>query len=192
MACKKCCKKTISILVFLSLLIADQISKWFVFEKLLRNDQDTSLSFVTWFTHFQTKADTIASYADFQMIDVTSFFNLVAVWNTGVSFGIFQNSGDMGTYLLSGFAVLCGVVLLIWGLKSSHCIERLACMMIAAGSFGNAWDRIRFKAVADFVDVHVAGYHWPAFNVADSAITLGAGLFIVYIVCIEKSKGQDK
>ena len=68
-------------------------------------------------------------------------------------------------------------------------LEKWAAMLIAAGALGNAIDRFRLKAVADFIDLHANGYHWPAFNIADSAIVLGAGLLIVYIFKMDSSKG---
>lgn len=179
--------KPVYILILLGIIILDQWTKWYVFETLLRT-QGTSLTLTSWLVSFQSLPETLASYPDFQVIKVTSFFNLVAVWNAGVSFGLFQQAGDLMPYILSVFAFCVGIFVLIWGFKSTHPVERLSMVLIAAGAFGNLWDRIRFKAVADFLDFHVHGYHWPAFNVADASITLGAALLIVYIICLDHQK----
>lgn len=174
-------------LIFSALLLLDQLTKWGVFEKLLRIEGEVP-SFVRWLIKVQPLQDTLASYGDFKMIEVTSFFNLVVVWNTGISFGVFQDSGDLMPYILSAFAAIVGLVLLVMSVRTNNLIESTAFVLIAAGATGNVWDRIRFKAVADFLDIHVAGYHWPAFNVADASITLGAALLIVYIVFLDKEK----
>lgn len=107
-------------------------------------------------------------------IEVTPFFNLVMVWNHGVSFGMF--SGTDNNYMpIALIAVACtiSVFLLGWLWRGERIRETLAIALVIGGAMGNVVDRIRFGAVADFVDIHVAGYHWPAFNVADSAIFLG-------------------
>lgn len=112
-------------------------------------------------------------------IVVTDFFNLVMVWNRGVSFGLFQQGDDAGRYLLTGFAVLVGLLLIVWMLRSNTVIAVIGLAMVAAGALGNAYDRIVFGAVADFLDFHAAGYHFWAFNVADSGITVGVGLLLL-------------
>lgn len=112
-------------------------------------------------------------------ITVTSFFNLVMVWNRGVSFGLFQQGDDAGRYLLTGFAVIVGLVLIVWMLRSSTRLGVAGLALVAAGALGNAYDRVVFGAVADFLDFHFAGYHFWAFNVADSAITIGVGFLLL-------------
>lgn len=112
-------------------------------------------------------------------ITVTSFFNLVMVWNRGVSFGLFQQGDDAGRYLLTGFAVIVGLVLIVWMLRSSTRLGVTGLALVAAGALGNAYDRVVFGAVADFLDFHFAGYHFWAFNIADSAITIGVGFLLL-------------
>lgn len=173
----------------LALIVIDQISKWYVFEVLLRV-RGQAKGFIDWMTSGHSMQDTIASLSQFQVIEVTSFFNLVAVWNTGVSFGLLQNSPDFMPTLLTGFAVLVAIIIFVWGLRARHYLERYAAMLISAGAIGNALDRFRFKAVADFVDLHIAGHHWPAFNVADASIVLGAAFLIVYIMFVPNSDSK--
>lgn len=177
--------------LFGAILVLDQISKWYVFEMLLRV-RGQKQSFIEWMTSFQSMADTLASLADFTRMEITSFFNLVVVWNTGVSFGMLQNAPDFMPTALTWFAVIVGIIVFIWGIKTTQTLERYAALLISAGAIGNALDRFRFHAVADFVDLHVAGYHWPAFNVADASIVLGAGLLIVYILFIPQPTGAGK
>ena len=174
----------------LALIVIDQISKWYVFEGLLRV-RGKAQNFLEWMTTAQSMDDTLSSLSQFQVIEITSFFNLVAVWNTGVSFGMLQFAPEYMPTMLTSFAVIVGIIIFIWGIRSKHNLERYAALFISAGAIGNALDRFRFKAVADFVDLHVAGQHWPAFNVADAAIVLGAGLLIVYIIFVpnQDSKG---
>ena len=172
---------------FLSVFIADQLTKWWIFERVLRAKGE-AIGLGEWLMLFRPLSATIESYGDFKAIEVTSFFNLVTVWNTGISFGVFQDAGDIMPYILYAFGAVAGVALLYMASRAKTCMEGLAYTLIAAGAIGNVWDRIRFKAVADFLDFHFAGYHWPAFNVADASITLGAGLLIVYIVFLDKEE----
>ena len=113
-----------------------------------------------------------------EVIEVMPFFNLVLTWNRGVSFGMF-NSGSPLT-LGSWALVAVGIAgsLLVWLMRVDRMILALALGLIVGGAVGNLIDRVRFGAVADFLDVHALGYHWPAFNVADSAITIGVVVLI--------------
>lgn len=112
-------------------------------------------------------------------IEVTPFFNLVMAWNRGVSFGVFNNGGDWNAILLTILSLAICAGLVVWMKKAANRWVALALGGIVGGALGNVIDRIRFGAVADFLDVHVMGYHWPAFNLADSAITVGAVVLIL-------------
>ena len=107
---------------------------------------------------------------------VTSFFNLVMVWNRGISFGMFAEK-DARLFLI-GMKLVISVLLLIWLARGQEKMLWLPLGMIIGGALGNVIDRVRWGAVADFFDFHLAGKHWHAFNVADSAIVIGAGLGI--------------
>lgn len=113
-----------------------------------------------------------------QTIPVTSFFNLVMGWNRGVSFGMFNHDSAINAWLFTGLALVIVVVLLVWLNKADRRLIGFAIGLIIGGALGNALDRLRFGAVADFLDFHIGGYHWPAFNVADSGITIGAALLL--------------
>lgn len=112
-------------------------------------------------------------------IEVLPFLDIVMAWNRGVSFGIFNNGGDWNAVILSVLAVVISAALVVW-MKRAHSLPvALALGAIIGGALGNVIDRIRYGAVADFIDVHAMGWHWPAFNLADSAITVGAIVLIL-------------
>lgn len=114
-----------------------------------------------------------------RVIEVTPFFNLVMGWNRGISFGLFNSGVDWGAWVLTGVALGISGVLAVWMSRTKRVRLVVALAFVIGGAIGNAVDRVRFGAVADFLDVHFAGYHWPAFNVADSAITLGAIILVL-------------
>ena len=108
-----------------------------------------------------------------RIIEVTGFFNLVLAWNTGVSFSAFAGSGPAGRWILVGVAVvICGFVL-AWMGRTQRRLLIAGFAVIVGGALGNVIDRVIHGAVVDFLDFHLAGWHWPAFNLADTAITLG-------------------
>ena len=114
----------------------------------------------------------------FQSVSVSSFFNLVLVLNTGISFGLFASGDTIARWFLIAVALSISGLLMRWLANST---DRLICVglgMIIGGAFGNVIDRLVYKAVVDFLDFHLYGWHWPAFNIADSAITIGVVLFV--------------
>lgn len=113
-----------------------------------------------------------------QVIPVTSFFNLVMGWNKGISFGLFHGDSAFNTWGLPAIALLITAVLLVWMWRAQGMMISIAIGSIIGGALGNVVDRIRFGAVADFLDFHGFGFHWPAFNLADAGITIGAVLLI--------------
>jgi signal peptidase II len=117
------------------------------------------------------------------MREVTGFFNLVHVRNSGVSFGMLQSGSDLGPWLLAGFALaVCGA-LGVWLARAESRLLAAALGLTIGGALGNVIDRLRFGAVFDFLDLHAFGWHWPAFNLADSAITVGvAGLLLTSLL----------
>ena len=113
------------------------------------------------------------------IVEVTNFFNLVLVGNRGVSFGLFASDAGWVQPAFAGFATLVAISLAVWMRCAANRFLALSLGMIIGGALGNAIDRLWHGAVVDFLDFHVAGYHWPAFNVADSAITIGVAFIIV-------------
>jgi signal peptidase II len=126
-----------------------------------------------------TKWLALASLDPYEPMVVTPFFNLVLVWNRGVSFGMLSGDPAWGPWYLTGMSAAIGAFLIVWLYRESRVVTRVALWLVLAGAVGNIIDRLRFGAVIDFLDFHAFGYHWPAFNVADSAIVVGAGLILL-------------
>lgn len=117
-----------------------------------------------------------------RVIPVTPFFNLVLVFNTGVSFGLFQEifAPRPGLLVLIGLSIVA--VLVVWALRSSSKVERLGLAIMSGGALGNIIDRWRQGWVTDFLDFYWQDLHWPAFNSADVFIFVGAALLLATAV----------
>jgi signal peptidase II len=127
-----------------------------------------------------TKALVLSRFALGERLELAPFFNLVFVYNPGAAFSLLAQAGGWQKPLLVAFAL--GAAVLVSVLIVRRPGERLLCTglaLILGGALGNVIDRLRFGQVVDFLDVHAGGWHWPAFNVADSAITVGAILLIL-------------
>ncbi|MYJ72853.1 MAG: signal peptidase II [Rhodospirillaceae bacterium] len=111
-------------------------------------------------------------------IEVTSFLNIVLVWNRGISFGLFNRESDWQPWLLVGLSLVIVAGLLLWLRTERGRWMTLAIALLAGGAIGNAVDRVRLGAVVDFLDFHVRGWHFAAFNVADAAITCGVAVLL--------------
>lgn len=111
-------------------------------------------------------------------LEVMPFFNLVEVWNHGVSFGMMKDLAH-SQWLLSGISLSITAIMFFWLQKTEDKISTIALSLIIAGALGNVLDRITLGAVADYLDFHAFGYHWPAFNFTDTAIICGVCLLIL-------------
>jgi signal peptidase II len=117
---------------------------------------------------------------------VPGLFQIVHVTNEGIAFGLFADSQSAfkGALLIAVSAVaLAAVVYMLWTAQAGAGWQLAGLALILGGAAGNLLDRIREGRVVDFLDVYVGEYHWPAFNVADSAIVIGGALLLVSIVC---------
>ena len=112
-----------------------------------------------------------------QRIGVLPFLNFVPVWNPGISFGMLADAGWAMPALLSALAFAVAGWML-WKAPTFRRGERLGAGLIAGGAVGNALDRLRFGKVVDFIDVYVQTWHWPAFNIADAGISVGAAAWM--------------
>ncbi|EDP64240.1 Peptidase A8, signal peptidase II [alpha proteobacterium BAL199] len=112
-------------------------------------------------------------------ITLGPFLNMVPVWNRGVSFGLLSNDSVWGPWLLGGFALVVAVALMIWLVRAEGWVLGAGLGLVIGGAVGNAIDRALYGAVVDFIDTHWGDLHWPAFNIADAAITLGVGLLLL-------------
>lgn len=114
-----------------------------------------------------------------ESLPVTGFFNLVLVHNRGAAFSFLAGAGGWQKWFFVVLALGVSVWLaLMIRRHSQETLQPAAFALVLGGALGNVIDRLRFGAVVDFLDVHFAGWHWPAFNVADSAITLGVALLL--------------
>lgn len=135
-----------------AVIVVDQLTKWLVLE----------------------------SFAPGERRMVTGFFNLVLAFNKGAAFSMFADAAGWQGPLLIAFALIAAVVVGVLLLRSSgRGIYYAGLALILGGALGNVLDRLRLGHVVDFLDFHAFGWHWPAFNVADSAICVGAALLIV-------------
>lgn len=111
---------------------------------------------------------------------VTSFFNLVLVYNKGAAFSFLASQDGWQRYFFTAIGIAAALFMVY--LLKKHAGQRLFCWAVAlilGGAVGNVIDRVLYGHVIDFFDFHVAGWHWPAFNIADSAICIGAVLFVI-------------
>ncbi len=136
----------------LAVVVLDQASKWWILGRVMRPPR---------------------------VIEVTPFFNLVMGWNRGVSFGLFNSDSPVNEWLLPLVVVGITASLLVWLWRAESRWLVAGLGLVIGGAVGNLFDRLRFGAVADFLDFHALGWHWPAFNVADSAITVGAAIILL-------------
>ncbi|MHC5654623.1 signal peptidase II [Stappia sp.] len=109
---------------------------------------------------------------------LTPFLDLVMVWNYGISYGLFQQDGDLGRWLLVGVTALVTVVFWVWGARSERRLQALGLALVISGALGNGIDRIAYGAVADFFHFHVGTFSWYVFNLADVWIVAGAALLM--------------
>lgn len=113
------------------------------------------------------------------MAHVTNFFNIVFTWNPGTSFSLFRMLGEsLPVVIIMLTAFVIGFISYYMFFRA-HGYEKMPLAFIIGGALGNLIDRIRFGAVIDFLDFHIGGAHWPAFNVADIFICVGVGLYIL-------------
>ncbi len=142
-----------SLMIICVCILLDQFSKWWAISKL-------------------------GGFGYSSAVEVTSFFNLVLVQNRGISFGLFGDFPTETSWILSGVAILVCILLLRAMYYSSNFWMVLSYGLIIGGALGNVIDRFIYKAVTDFLDFHAFGYHWPAFNLADSFIFIGVALLL--------------
>jgi signal peptidase II len=118
-------------------------------------------------------------------VPVAGPFHLTMVWNRGVSFGLLRADVDLTRWALAAFSIIVAVFLAVWVRRSTRPLSAVALGLVMGGAVGNVIDRIRFGAVADFIDVSRLWFPW-IFNVADAAITVGIVLLLLDMLMQEK------
>jgi signal peptidase II len=127
-----------------------------------------------------SKLAVLAAFAPGERLELTGFLNLVLVFNRGAAFSFLAAASGWQTLLFGAIALIAALVVSWLILRAPG--RRLLCSglaLILGGALGNLIDRLLYGHVVDFVDLHAFGWHWPAFNVADSGITVGAGLVLL-------------
>jgi signal peptidase II len=112
-------------------------------------------------------------------IEITPFFQLVLAWNRGISFSFFRSDSPVAPFILAGVALAIVVGLLVWMRRMDRAWPAIAVGLIVGGAVGNVFDRLYFRAVVDFLYFHWREYYWPAFNLADTAITIGVAMLLL-------------
>ena len=128
-----------------------------------------------------TKLWVLAALQPYEVIPVMPSLNLTLVFNEGAAFSFLADAGGWQRWFFVALALVVSVVLLVWlwRLKPEDRMTAAGLSLVAGGAIGNLIDRIAYGHVVDFVDVYWRAWHWPAFNVADSAITVGVGLLLL-------------
>lgn len=144
-------KSRIGYLTAIIVIIADQITKFWIIDKIMLPPR---------------------------IITINEYFNIVLTWNNGISFGLFNNDNKINALVISSIAIV--IILFLIRLLSKAETKKLniGFGLIIGGAVGNIVDRSIYGAVMDFLDLHIGTYHWPAFNIADSSITIGAIILI--------------
>ena len=121
---------------------------------------------------------------------IPGFLNFIYAENTGVAFSQLNNGGEFGRWMLSVLATLAALAVLYYFWRTPKTEDRIlgACALLLAGIVGNLTDRARLGFVIDFIDVQFGNWHYPTFNVADTAICLGAGLLILDLLLSRKKE----
>ena len=127
-----------------------------------------------------SKLAILANFAEYESVQITSFFNLVLVYNPGAAFSFLADNTGWQRWFFVGLAVvICAWLLrLIWQHRH-EILQPAAFALVVGGALGNVIDRFAYGKVVDFLDFHYVAHHYPAFNLADSAICLGVGLMIL-------------
>jgi signal peptidase II len=162
-------RKNIVLFIFgaIAVIVLDQITKAVITEKLFM-------------------------YGSHKVID--GFFSLVYVMNPGAAFGFLAGAPEIFRYLFFISVTVLAILLIIYYIlksKSQDVLMVISLTLIFGGAVGNLIDRIRFGAVVDFLDFYIGAWHWPAFNVADSAISIGAVLMILEMLVSRKKTSSS-
>jgi signal peptidase II len=134
------------------------------------------ISSIVIFLDYLTKKIIVSKIMLYESINILPFLNIVHVQNRGAAFSILSN---MGNKYFIGISVIAIIAIVIYLSRLTKGLELVALSLILGGAVGNLIDRILIGKVTDFIDIFVGRWHWPAFNVADSALTIGIVLFLL-------------
>ncbi len=149
-----------------------------------------SIAFIVFMLDQLTKIWALKALTLHTPLFMTSFFNFFLTYNKGVSFSLFYNTAKYGHFLLAGMGLVICCCVLYWMIKEKDNKTKIGLSFVLGGALANILDRVRLGHVVDFLDFHFNSYHWPAFNLADSFICLGA--FIIFIQIFLKKEEEQK
>jgi signal peptidase II len=121
-------------------------------------------------------------------VEVLPFFDLIMVWNRGISFGLLAFAGGMGRWILMALAAGIIGVLIFWLRRITSVLLSVTLGLVIGGAIGNLVDRVRLGAVVDFIELHAGGYAFYVFNVADAAISIGVALLLWDAIFVKEDK----
>jgi len=174
-------KPLIGFSLIVDFIILDQLTKWLVLDKIFRPQLNLEpLGIVDWFKNSER--------LPFISLEIMPSFNLSMVWNQGVSFGMFQSDNP---WPLTIVALLIAAMFSVWLCKTKSWVEAISLSMVIGGALGNVIDRIHYGAVADFIDFYIGDWHYPAFNLADSLISVGIVILIAYNLFWANDKKEE-
>lgn len=165
------------------IVLVDQLSKWWVTEEILM--AGNGYSFFEWITR-------IPETTGYMSKEMLPFINFVMVWNNGISFGLFQSNDSFVPLLITALTALVIVGFIIWMIRTDNRAVAGGLSLVIGGAIGNLIDRLRFEAVIDFLDLHILGWHWPAFNFADTCIVLGIAFVVFDSLFLEPQRRSRK
>ena len=142
------------------------------------------ISLIVFLVDFTSKFWVMKALIPHDPVPVFPCFNLYLTFNPGVSFSMFSAQSAMGVWTLVALTAGISALIIYFIQKETETLSRIGLAMVLGGAIGNLADRIRFGSVVDFLDFYWGIYHWPAFNVADSAICIGA--ILILFQCMRK------
>ncbi len=144
------------------------------------------------FVDLFTKYLAVKFFAFKSITIIPNFFDLTLVWNRGAAFGFLASAPEfVRKAVLIGASTIAAVAVIIYVYKNSQKLSKLefiSLALIAGGAIGNLYDRFFIGAVRDFLDFYIGNYHWPAFNIADSAITIGILGFVISELYLKRKR----
>lgn len=145
---------------------------------------------VIFIADFMTKHAALKFLMEYQPLQITSFFNLTLSYNTGAAFSFLHQASGWQKWLFGILAVVVSIGLLIWmtRLSAKERWLNVSLALIIGGAMGNLFDRLYYGHVIDFIQLHASYLYWPVFNVADSAICIGATMLFLDAICFGKKK----
>jgi len=125
-------------------------------------------------------------FYDQTIIEINKYLNFIPVWNKGISFGMLSDIMNINFFMII-VTITISLFLVLWFLRTTNKNLSISLAFIVSGAIGNLLDRLNYKAVVDFIDIHIGNLHWPTFNLADSYITIGAFIYIYTIFTSQKN-----